>query len=74
MVLKILIFNSFYLGGVVIIKELIFNIFLLWEGVVVLTELIFNSFYFGEGVALLKKLFLTVSTLGGCGGLESIEF
>ena len=27
MVLKELIFNSFYFGGVVIIKELIFNIF-----------------------------------------------
>ena len=57
MVLKILIFNSFYFGGVVIIKELIFDIFLLWEGVVVLTELI-----------------LTVFTLGGRGGLQSIEF
>ena len=57
MVLKILIFNIFYLGGVVIKNELIFNIFLLWEGVVVLKELI-----------------LTVFTLGGCGGLQSIEF
>ena len=26
-VLKVLIFNSFYFGGAVIIKELIFNIF-----------------------------------------------
>ena len=47
MVLKILIFNIFYLGGVVIIKELIFNIFLLWEGVVVLTELILTVFTLG---------------------------
>ena len=36
----------------------------------VLKKLIFNSFYFGEGVGLLKNLFLTVSTLRGCGGLE----
>ena len=55
MVLKELIFNIFYLGGVVIKKELIFNIFLLLEGV-------------------LKELILTVFTLGGCGGLQSIEF
>ena len=47
MVLKILIFNSFYFGGVVIIKELIFDIFLLWEGVVVLTELILTVFTLG---------------------------
>ena len=40
MVLKILINNSFFFGDVVIIKELIFNIFLLWEGVVVLKKLI----------------------------------
>ena len=32
--------------GVVVLKELIFNSFSLWEGVVVLKELIFNSFYF----------------------------
>ena len=29
-----------------VLKELIFNSFYLWEGVVVLKELIFNSFYF----------------------------
>ena len=40
----------------------------------VLKELIFNSFYFGEGVGLLKNLFLTVSTLRECGGLESTDF
>ena len=40
----------------------------------VLTELIFNSFLLCEGVVVLKELILTVSTLGGCGGLESIEF
>ena len=59
-VLKELIFNSFYFGRVWwSCKELIFNSFLLWEGVVVmvlllwggkvvLKELIFNSFLFGR--------------------------
>ena len=47
MVLKELIFNSFYFKGVVVLKELIFNSFYLWEGVVVLKELFFNSFYLG---------------------------
>ena len=58
-VLKELIFNSFYFGGVVVLKELILTVstfggcgglertdlqqFLLWEGVVVLKELIFNN-------------------------------
>ena len=31
-----------------VLKELIFNKFPLWEGMVVLKELIFNSFYFGR--------------------------
>ena len=31
-----------------VLKELIFNSFYYWEGVVVLKELIFNSFYFGQ--------------------------
>ena len=39
----------------------------------VLKKLIFNSFYFGEGVGLLKNLFLTVSTLRGCGGLDRTD-
>ena len=44
MVLKELIFNSFYIWeGVVVLKELILTV-LLWEGVVVLKVLIFNSF------------------------------
>ena len=46
MVLKELIFNSFYFGRVwLLLTEVIFK-FLIWEGVVVLKELIFNSFYF----------------------------
>ena len=45
MVLKVLIFNSFYFGSVVIIKELIFNIF--YFGVC-LDRTDFNSFYFGR--------------------------
>ena len=63
MVLKELILNNFYVGGVVVLKELIFTVstlggcgslertdfeqLILWEGVVVLKELILNSFYFG---------------------------
>ena len=80
-------FNSFTLVGVVVLKdsdfnsllcvvvlkELIFNSFYIWECVVVLKEVIFNSFYFG-GVVVLKELILTVSTLGGCGGLERTDF
>ena len=31
-----------------VLKELIFNSFLLWVGVVVLKELIFNSVFFGR--------------------------
>ena len=40
-----------------VLKELIFNSFLLWAGVQ------WSS----------RKLFLTVSTLGGCGGLEGYD-
>ena len=47
MVLKELIFYSFYFGWVVVVlKELILQ-FLFWEDVVVLKELISYSFYFG---------------------------
>ena len=42
MVLKELIFNSFYM---VVMKELIFTFL---QVVVALKELIFNSFYFGQ--------------------------
>ena len=31
-----------------VLKEMIFNKFIIWEGVVVLKELIFNTFYFGR--------------------------
>ena len=44
MVLKELIFNSFYLGGCGGLERTDFNRFLLWEGVVVLIVLIFKSF------------------------------
>ena len=40
---------------------------------VVLKKVIFNSFYFGRDVVVLKELILTVSTLGGCGGLERTD-
>ena len=58
-----------------VLKELIFNSFLIWEGVVVLKELILNRLLLWEGVLVLKELILlTVSTLGGCGGLERTDF
>ena len=40
----------------------------------VLKKLIFNSFYFGEVLGLLKNLYLTVSTLRECSGLERTDF
>ena len=39
----------------VVLNELIFNSFLLWEGVVVLKELIFNIFYSWEGRGGLER-------------------
>ena len=42
-----------------VMKELICNSFLLWEGMAVLKELIFNRFYFrGRCAGLEKKLHL----------------
>ena len=40
----------------------------------VLKELDFNSFYFESVAVVLKELILTVSTLRGCGGVESPGF
>ena len=40
----------------------------------VLKELIFNSLHFWKVWWFLKELVLTVSTLGGCGGLERTDF
>ena len=40
----------------------------------VLKELIFYSLIFWVGVVVLKELIFTVSTLGGCGGLERTDF
>ena len=36
------------LGRCGVLKELIFNSFLCWEGMVVLKELMFHSFHFGR--------------------------
>ena len=50
MVLKELIFNSDLLHweeGVVVLKELIIQQFLLWNSVLILKELICNGFYVG---------------------------
>ena len=76
-VLKEEIFNSFYLFGkdVVVLKEQIFNSFHIWVDVVVLKEEIFNSFHILRmWWSSWKKRFLTVSPLGGCGGLEITDF
>ena len=57
-VLKELIFNSFYIQRAQwSLDRTDFEQFLYWEGVVVLKELIFNSFYIGR-----------------CGGLERTDF
>ena len=56
-----------------VLKELIFNKFPLWEGVVVLKELFFNSFLFGV-CGVHERSFLIVCTLGGCSGLERTDF
>ena len=80
-------FTSFYVGRVWWSwKNWIFLQFLLWKSVVVLKELLFNSFYFNWLNGLIfysfyfervwwswKNWFLTVSTLGGFGGLERTD-
>ena len=38
-----------------VLKELIFNSFYIWEGVVVLKELIFNSFYIGTPCGVFER-------------------
>ena len=40
----------------------------------VFKELIFNTFYFGRCGGSPKNSVLTVSTLGGCGGLQRTDF
>ena len=66
------------LGGCGGLERTDFEQFLLWKGVevgmVVSKELILNSFYFGRLWWSWKNSFWTVSTLGGCGGLESTDF
>ena len=66
------------LGGCGSLERTDFEQFLLWKGVevgvVVLKELILNSFYFGRVWWSWKNWFWTVSTLGGCGGLERTHF
>ena len=60
-----------------VLKELIFNSFYFGQSVVVLKELIFNSFYIGRVCLVLKVSTtddLIVSTLGRCGGLERTDF
>ena len=57
-VLKELILNSFYFG----------RVWWSWK------KLILNSFYFGRVGWSWKDWFWTVSTLGGCDGLERTDF
>ena len=62
------------LGGVVVLKELIFNSFYFGKDVVVLKELIFDTFYFGKVWWSWKNWFLMFSTSEGCCGLERTDF
>ena len=62
-----------YWEGVVVLTELIFSSFDLAD-VVVLKELIFNKFYIRKVWWSWKNWFLTVSILGGCGGIERTDF
>ena len=66
-VLKELIwlFNSLYFGRVYwSVKELIFLVFVLWEGVVAFIELIFNSFYIGMVLWFMKELISNIFYFG----------
>ena len=56
-----------------LLKEVVCNSFYV-GGVVVLKEWIFNSSYVGRVWWSCKNGFLTVSVLGGCGGLERTDF
>ena len=68
-------FQQFQLWeGVKVLKELISNNFYFKKGMEVLKELIFNSFCFWRVWWSWKNSFLTLSTLGGCGGLKKIDF
>ena len=59
----------------VVLKELIFNSFYLWKCVAVLKELIFNSFYFGRWCGVPEKnSFFTVPIMGGCDSFERALF
>ena len=67
------------LGGCTGLERTDFEQFLLWEGVVLINKDGFitkflNIFYFGRVHMVLKEWFCTVSTLGGCGGLERTDF
>ena len=57
----------------VVFKELILMVSTL-GGVVVFKELIFNTFYFEEVWGSSKNSVLTLSTLGGCAGLQRTDF
>ena len=90
LVLKELILTVSTLGGCGGLERTDFEHFLLWKGALVLKKLILNSFYFGRCGGLEKMIlnsfyfgrvclswnnwFWTVSTLGGCTGLERTDF
>ena len=59
----------------VVLKELIFNTFYFGRSVMVLKELIFNTFYYGRvWWSSNRTHFLTLSTVEGCGDLERTHF
>ena len=75
MVLKELILNNFYVGGVVVLNQLIFhsfNIRTMWCGNLERTD--FEQLILWEGVHILKGLILAVSTTGRSSGIERPDF
>ena len=62
-------------ADVVVLKEqTFFLLFPLLEGVVVMKVLIFNNFHFRRMCWSWKDSFVSISTLGRCGGLERTTF
>ena len=76
LVLKELIFNSFYFGWLILsaqervpaCERTEFQQLILLVGAVVLKELIFSSYLFGWVWWFWKNWFLTVDSFGGCDG------
>ena len=72
MVLKELILNNFYVGGVVLLNQLIFTVSTL-GGCGSLERTDFEQLILWEGVVVLKELILTVSMLDSDGVPERTD-